>query len=98
MVRDSLIYRCWRYRAGVKVGCGIQISAKFLEPFIESALFQYIDSATRANASPPYLARDDLTERQLSYVLDLCEQDLLGLCVEFGTEAHFARQRPQDRF
>lgn len=43
-VEGHLTYRCWKYRAGQKIGCGTTISAKYLEPFVEGSLFKYIDS------------------------------------------------------
>lgn len=43
-VEGHLTYRCWKYRAGKKVGCGVTISAAYLEPFVEKALFEYMDS------------------------------------------------------
>ena len=42
--RDETVYRCWSSLTGQDRGCGLSIAAHHIEPFIEDALFTYIDS------------------------------------------------------
>jgi DNA invertase Pin-like site-specific DNA recombinase len=42
--RGRPIYRCWTGNIGPTRGCGLTISAEYLEPFIEDSLFGYVDS------------------------------------------------------
>ncbi len=38
------VYRCWSSMVGPDRGCGLSIQAAHVEPFIEDALFRYVDS------------------------------------------------------